>query len=247
MLAEFIIRHRLRRQVKSVRAALLASEATSLDQRRAIEEAFGCKAFEWYGHSERTILAGQCRHTDEYHCFPDYGLAELIDEDGEPITDADQPGELVGTGLQNRALPLIRYRTGDRARWAAGPCGCKRQWQRIRDVQGRWNQEMLIGAEGERISLAALNMHGPLFERVIRYQYAQHRPGRAELRLMTRSDFTRADLEGIRKAYACKTRGCLDLDIRVVENIALTARGKYRMLEAGLEPEAQLELKRCAS
>jgi phenylacetate-CoA ligase len=246
MLAEFIIRHRLRRQVKSVRAALLASEGPLCRQREAIEEAFNCTTVSWYGHSERGLLAVECGQSDGYHAVPDYGIAEILDPDRADVPDGHE-GELVATGLQNRSLPLIRYRTGDTARRCDKPCPCARAWQRLTEVKGHRGQDHLIGRDGQRLTLAALNMHGPLFERVVRFQYAQQRPGRAELRLMTRSDFTRADLEGIRKAYACKTRGCLDLDVRVVENIALTARGKYRMLEAGLEPDTQLELKRCAS
>ena len=35
----------------------------------------------------------------------------------------------------------------------------------VRCPQGRWKQDMVVGQKGSRISIAALNMHGPLFER----------------------------------------------------------------------------------
>lgn len=85
------------------RAVFTASETLLDFQRSAIEQAFGVKVFNWYGQTEFTInivedAQGKLRQRT------DYGVLELLED-----------GTMVGTGLNNRAMPLIRYRTGDRA------------------------------------------------------------------------------------------------------------------------------------
>ena len=93
-------------------------------------------------------------------------------EDGVAVGEGEK-GEIVGTGLLNRSLPLIRYRTGDRARRLSNSCKCGRSFERFDEVEGRWKQEFVIGRSGSRISVAALNVHGSVMDRVARYQYRQ--------------------------------------------------------------------------
>jgi phenylacetate-CoA ligase len=52
---------------------------------------------------------------------------------------AGESGELVVTSLVNRAMPLIRYRIGDRASWptADSACGCGRTLPLLEGVEGR--------------------------------------------------------------------------------------------------------------
>jgi phenylacetate-CoA ligase len=89
---------------------------------------------------------------------------------------------------------------------------------------------MLIGKTGARISLTALNMHGPVFERVSRYQYRQREPGRCELRIVGAPGFTGDDRRAIAAAYHAKVGDELDLEVVLVDDIPLTERGKLRML-----------------
>lgn len=212
----------------SIRAALLGSEAVSAEQRCDIERVFGTRVFSWYGHSERVILGGECEHGASYHQFPDYGILEVIDElSGQEVKEGES-GELVGTGLLNRCLPLIRYRTGDRARRLAPTCACGRAFDRFDQVEGRWGQEYIIGKSGSRIFTTALNMHGSVFERVVRYQYVQRYPGRVELRLVVMPNFTHIDQERLVEAFARKVGSELEVKLVVCDSIPLTSRGKLR-------------------
>jgi phenylacetate-CoA ligase len=229
-LAGFIVRHGLSESLRQIQAALLASEACYPAQREQISKAFRTRVFSWYGHSERIILGGECEHNHTYHAFPDYGILEILDVSGKGEVAQGERGELVGTGLLNRSLPLIRYRTGDSARRLPPQCECGRCWDRFDEVEGRWKQDVLIGQSGARISVAALNMHGPLFERVTRYQYFQKTPGVCELRLMVADGFRDSDRAAIEAAYAAKARGELSIKPVVVEDIPLTARSKHRFL-----------------
>jgi phenylacetate-CoA ligase len=231
LLAEYILANGFEGAVPGVSAIFLASEGCLPGQRERIERAFRTRVFTHYGHSERVILAGECEHDTAYHHLPDYGILEIVAEDGTPVETDGERGELVGTGLMNRSFPLIRYRTGDLATRRAARCACGRAWDRFDDVEGHWHQYMLVGRTGARISIAALNMHGPMFRRVARYQYAQKEPGRCALRVMAAPGFDDTDRRKIEDAYRAKLGEELALTVELVDEIPLTPAGKLRVVD----------------
>jgi len=237
ILAEFVLRHGLSTRLPDIQAALLGSEGATTLQRGRIERAFRTRAYGWYGHSERVVLAGGCERNETYHSFPDYGVLEIIDDQGCTAAREGDRGEIIGTGLFNFCMPLIRYRTGDYATWLEPRCDCGRVWDRFTAVEGRWKQEMVIGHSGARISLAALNMHGPLFERVKRFQYHQDEPGVCVLKVMPAPDFTDQDRARIETAYREKLGNEVEMRVEPVADIPLTQRGKLRMLVSRLSPQ----------
>ncbi|NOQ50959.1 MAG: phenylacetate--CoA ligase family protein, partial [Desulfuromonadaceae bacterium] len=177
---------------------------------------------------------GECEKNDTYHHFPDYGVLEIIDDHGNSCDREGERGEIVGTGLFNRCMPLIRYRTGDYATRLDSKCECGRNWDRFSDVEGRRKQDMVIGKSGTRISMAALNMHGPLFEQVVRHQFYQDKPGVCVLRVIVAPNFTERDHRAIERAYENKVGEEVQFKIKVVDEIPLTARGKLKMLDSRL-------------
>jgi phenylacetate-CoA ligase len=232
-LARFVLRERLQAPGLQLKAALLGSEGCTPEQRELIARAFHTRVFSWYGHSERLILAGECEHSADYHQFPDYGYLELLDEQGQPVGVGER-GEIVGTGFLNRVMPLIRYRTGDYATRLDWRCACGRAWDRFGNVEGRWKQDMVVGRSGALLSLAALNLHGPHFERVARYQYRQDTAGHCEICVVVDPGFTDADRRRIEDAYANKAGAEVTFVVRVVPEIELTARGKFKTLVSTL-------------
>ncbi len=206
-----------------VRAALLASEPVFPEQREIIEAAFDCRAFSWYGHSERLVLAGECEKNSSYHQIPDYGFLEMLDGEGNAVEDGEL-GEIVGTTFWNRSFPLIRYRTGDFARRLHWRCECGRNHDRFDNVQGRREKDYLIGRSGAKI--VDTGMHGVIFQHVARYQCYQDTPGAMQLRIMPLPGFVSKDGERILTAYRRKLHGELEVELVVVKDIPLTERGK---------------------
>lgn len=237
-LAEYILRHDLSGRLPRIDAVFLGSEGASAGQRERIARAFDARVYSWYGHSERVVLAGECEKNSSYHHFPDYGVLEIVDDDGKSCEREGERGEIVGTGLLNRCMPLIRYRTGDYATRLLSECECGRCWDRFANVEGRWRQDMVVGRSGARISLAALNMHGPLFERVVRYQYFQEKAGVCMLKLMVAPGFSEQDGLAIQAAYTDKVGSEIEFRVHVVDDIPLTSRGKLRLLDSRLAATA---------
>lgn len=233
-LAEYVLRQNMTADMPSINAVFLVSEGCSSFQRRRIEKAFSTRVFSFYGHSERVIIAGECEKNETYHHVPDYGYLEIVDEKGNYCHSEGQRGELIGTGFLNRSLPLVRYKTGDYAIRCESRCECGREWERFRNVEGRWKQDVVVGKNGAKISIASLNMHGPLFEKVARYQYVQKEKGTLFIRLMVGPGFTENDRLLIEREYQNKVSEELKIKAKLVDNIPLTSRGKLKVLESSL-------------
>jgi phenylacetate-CoA ligase len=217
-------------------AVLAGSENIYAGQREFIESGFGARFFSWYGHSEKLVLAGECECSADYHVFPQYGIAELVAEDGSIVTGPGIRGEIVGTGFNNPLMPFIRYRTGDYAEWiAGGPCACGRCYPRLAKVTGRWFQELVHGRNGARISMAGLNMHSDVLDRVMNYQFVQSEVGKLVMRIVPGKGFMQEDPGRIRMEFGRKLRGEVDLEVEIVDGIPRTPRGKQVMLVQHLE------------
>lgn len=94
------------------------------EQARAL---WNAECFDRYGMTEAGSIAGECTAHRGMHVLDDSIHVECIEPiTGKPVSD-EQPGELVITSLVRSAMPLIRYRTGDFAKFVQSHrCECKR-------------------------------------------------------------------------------------------------------------------------
>jgi phenylacetate-CoA ligase len=240
LLARYAQESGARLQDLGVLGVLLGSEGLEEGQRYFIEEAFKCPVYSWYGHSERVVLGGECECSHAFHHFPDYGVLEIVTNDDGVPAEPEQTGEIVGTGLNNRSQPLIRYRTGDMARALDYRCACGRNFDRFDSVVGRWAQEYVIGNSGARISIAALNIHTHAFRKVAAYQYHQQRRGVLEIRVVASMKLDQNDRAEIASVYRCRVHDELLVDVIQVPALERTARGKMpRLIQRTCGAEAE--------
>ena len=107
-----------------IRRALVSADACPEGVMEELEKALGSKLYPHYGSRECGLGgAVTCQAFRGMHLRENHILAEIIDENGNPLPDG-QWGELVITTIGQEAMPLIRYRTGDRARFFAESCPC---------------------------------------------------------------------------------------------------------------------------
>ncbi|MDD4272778.1 MAG: AMP-binding protein [Desulfobacter postgatei] len=107
-----------------------------------------------YGLSEipGPAIAYECRYHDGLHMNDDHILPEIIDPStGRPVPTGEK-GELVLTTLSARAFPLIRFRTGDMAKFFPQACPCGATSTRIEWLAEQADNYMLIS--GIRVSQA---------------------------------------------------------------------------------------------
>ncbi|MCJ8499424.1 DVU_1553 family AMP-dependent CoA ligase [Desulfatitalea alkaliphila] len=124
---------------------------------REIRRIWGCEVFQHYGMTEMGYGgAVSCSAHDGYHLRESDLLFEIVDPvTGGPLGPG-RTGEVVFSTLTPRAMPLIRYRTGDLAAWRDTPCPCGTVLRRMGWVQGR-RQAAVRLADGIRLTLTDLD------------------------------------------------------------------------------------------
>lgn len=115
---------------------MTSAESIYPEQRALIESVFRAPVFDRYGSREAGNMACECdRHLGLHVSAPTH-LIELLRPDGS-LAGPGESGEIVVTCFETYAMPLVRYRIGDRATWAKGPCTCGRAWPLLEQVNGR--------------------------------------------------------------------------------------------------------------
>ncbi len=140
-----------------IRSVVLSTDYVPAAIVAAVERRWGCDVYQHYGMSEMGYGGGlECTAHEGYHLREADLFVEIVD----PETGASLPegvsGEVVFTTLTRRAMPLIRYRTGDMARFLPEYCPCGSPLRRLSKVQGRRSNMAGIGPS-LWLSMAALD------------------------------------------------------------------------------------------
>lgn len=226
--AKFMIDKKLELNFKP-NTILLGSENIYDDQISLIEKAFNSKVHNYYGQAERVCLASWTKNSRLFHVFPQYGLTELIDSDGNEVIEEDQIGEIVATGFYNFAMPFIRYRTRDLATHTNQKSPDGFEYRLFKKINGRL-QELFVTSNGRLISMTAINMHDETFDNVKQFQFYQDTPGKLILRIIPKDNLSEKDLTRIYDNLKVKVGNDTQLEIQIVDKLEKSSSGKLRFL-----------------
>lgn len=138
-----------------MRAVFTSGEPLYPATRGKIEQAFDTRVFDTYGMTEYCGLIQECEFSRS-HLAPEYGFLEILDAEGHPAAPGEE-GDFVWTGFLNEAMPLIRYRIGDRGRWLHDEsCPCGRAFPLVVPTITR-ESDILRAPDGRLFSPRALN------------------------------------------------------------------------------------------
>lgn len=129
-----------------LKAIIVTSEVLYEEDRLLMESYLEVPVVNEYGTSELGIIAAQCPHGN-MHLSSENVVVEIIRND-ESHANEEEAGEVVLTGLNNYAMPFIRYRVGDRASLSSGLCPCGRGLPILKKIDGRINN-MVATPEGK--------------------------------------------------------------------------------------------------
>ncbi len=210
-----------------LKAVLTSSETLLPEDRSLIERVTGARVYDLYGHAERAVAAAQCAR-GSLHVFEDYGFLELLDEEGHPV-EPPGVGEIVATGFHNRAMPLIRYRTGDQASLAEGACPCGLRFRVLACMEGR-PPDYLVAGDGQRISLR-FGLGGASIGGLDELRFYQIEPGVVEVRYVAAPD---REVEGpLRDALTLRTGERIRYVFRRVDRLPPGPGGKAVLVVHG--------------
>lgn len=152
-LAEYIARlpAKQRPRLKSV---LLSADAAHPALTKRVRTLLDCEVFDHFGMTEMGFgVAVECSAHRGCHIRENHILAEVVDpETGATLPDG-QPGEFVFTTLDRRAMPFLRYRTGDLGLLLPGLCPCGSFIRRMLPQGGRLaNRGRLWALDGVLLS-----------------------------------------------------------------------------------------------
>jgi phenylacetate-CoA ligase len=198
------------------------------ETRKEIESAFGCKIYDFYSCEGNSTVFECSTHTC-YHSTEEYGISEVVDEKGFPISVGI--GRLISTDLWNLAHPFIRYDTQDMVEVDSKHCICGRQHLKILRILGRDN-EILEMNNGRKFIVH--NFTGffqgdyPKIKRSIDQFQVVKKDSVVIFKLVVNQHFTISVADYIKKYWEDEMK--TKIEVEIVENIPLTISGKRRFI-----------------
>jgi len=210
-----------------LQCVLTTSETLDDGKKRIIAKAFDCRVFDFYGCAERVCYIHTCEQ-GSYHIIPEYGLTELMPAE-PPNQDCYR---IVATGFWNMTMPLIRYDIGDLLQLSPAKCRCGRNFPVVKKIFGRDGNFIttpsgrVMGASAIECILARILYR--LYDMPIAVaQVINGSDGAMMLEYVPMDKFNDKDADKLREIMREGVPAELEADIRKVDHINRTPRGKF--------------------
>jgi phenylacetate-CoA ligase len=204
----------------------LHSELLTDGLRAEIRNAFGADCFDDYSTVEFHHVAYECRQ-HAYHIAADNVVVEFT-RDGQPVAPGEQ-GEILLTGLTNRALPLLRYAIGDVGAAGSGACRCGRGFPTMRLLQGRVDDYVTLPS-GRCFSPRMIN---PAFENlpgILEHLLVQEAPDYIVAHLNVDAGHRATTPELVEDALRRLFGESIRLEVRLTPQVERSRTGKLRCI-----------------
>jgi phenylacetate-CoA ligase len=205
------------------------SEMSSAVERANLGTKLSSFVFDDYSSEELTRIASQCRGL-QYHLFEDVNYIEIVDDNGRPVPEGTV-GNIVGSNLHNRAMPLLRYMQGDRGAVRTSLCSCGRRFRILEKLEGRKNDSFVL-PNGKLLSSGfLLDLTYEIFlsyEQAVRaFCLVQDKPETWTLELVPGAHWTADLAQKIPRDLSAKlAEPSVRIELKIVEQVTRTASGK---------------------
>lgn len=227
----------------AVRSFILGAEPWTEEMRDEIEAVLHADAVNIYGLSEviGPGVSNECvEGKNGMHLMEDHFLCEVIDPETGEHLPTGSVGELVITTLTKKALPLIRYRTGDICTIDKDPCRCGRTTARMSRVLGRADDMLIIRGvnvfptqiEAAMVGLAEISPH---------YRLIVSRHNRLD-QLEVQPEVTEAYYQAVGEShFSPENQAVVELTNRITHTLrdALLINTRVTLLPPGQAPRSQ--------
>ncbi len=223
-----------------LQAVFTTSESLGPKARDSITAAFGCRVIDTYGCNDGGVYGFECAEETGFHVGAESVFLEVVDAEGRPLP-AGEVGRIVVTNLAIRAMPLLRYATGDMGALTHERCACGRGLVRIIALQGR-ERDFVMTPAGHQVHGAFFNHFAPFYTAawLDRFQVYQPDLRQLVLRVVVNREPNATERETLFTALR-KGLGEMDFQLEILDDLELTRTGKFRVVvsDVARQPEAQ--------
>ena len=212
-----------------LQAVITTSEVLSQTDRELLESTFQTRVFNEYGCGEFGTIAHECEQ-GAMHLNSENLYVEVFS--GSDPCGPDVVGELVVTDLNNRCMPLIRYRLGDYGALSSKPCPCGRSLPVIERLFGR-AYDIVYNRQGqmfhgeffmyifEDVKRKGMGVHG--------FQVVQNDYDHFTVKLQTENGYSKETNSFIRQRIQ-EGYGSSNIEFEIVDHIPRERSGKMRLI-----------------
>ena len=194
-------------------------------QRRYIEGIHGTNLYDRYGLEEVRYTAANCEKRYGLHIYEESAIVEILNDHDNVVSDGIR-GRVIVTSLRNKVMPFIRYETGDQGIILPDQCSCGIASKRL----------LVFGRSGVFLTINSKKLHQMEFETffshfsyyILRFQIAKTLSDKIEIRIIPTVGFSRRSASNIISSF--KEQFGFEPEIRIVQSIPLTKRGKTQLL-----------------
>jgi phenylacetate-CoA ligase len=210
--------------------AVFTSSETLLDfHREIIERVTSAPVADRYGNAEFCVSALQCAK-GQYHIDTEFCVIEI---DPHEETEEWVRGEVIATGLTNRAMPFIRYRTGDVATLhKKKQCTCGRKRPLLEQIDGRI-EDYIVTPDGRRIG--RLDHIFKEASGIREAQIVQNAVNHLTVRLVPNGKFDAKSQSKLDGAFEIRLGKAMQIDYEEKEFIDRGPNGKFRSVVSELD------------
>ena len=209
------------------KAIISAAEKLHEFQRQEISEVFNCEVFNTYGSREFMLIASECEKHKGLHVNAENLFVEIIKADGTPAK-AGEIGDIVITDLHNYGMPFIRYSIDDMAVAYDRACSCGRGLPMIEDVIGR-SLDMIKTPDGRFVPGEFFPHLMKEFKEIKQFQVIQKSLDNLVIKIIKNGSFNNGRLKFLQDEARNVLGQNINIDIQFVDEIPLTATGKFRV------------------
>ena len=204
-----------------IKAVILSSETIYPDELQTIRNFFGVDVLVHYGHTERNVVGYQINN-DPYNFLNSYGVPRIVNN------------EIITTTFDNFVMPFINYQTGDHVSGEIKYYDNSDIAHTAGNIEGR-TQDFLVSEDHRLISITTMcgGQHLPL-DTIDNIQYKQDTAGKVTVLVEGRD----VDPEKVKHGMCQLVRDGIDFDVKLVDTIEKSSRGKRVMCKQSLDIES---------
>ena len=221
----------------TISAVIGGSEPATAYLTNASERLFGVSARMRYSNMEMGIIGVTGDDINTYHVDSSSFYVEILEEHGDRPVEPGKLGRIVITDLYNKAMPLLRYDTGDLGRHPISDEG-KELKNQLTDLRGRRLDILLGGTEAAPERLHPLVIWGPLaqIEELNQFQLRQTAIGKFEWVLNSQENI---ELEKrLRAILEERVGNILECTFTYVDEVPILASGKRQFFVSDIDDPA---------